>query len=64
MASSKKKCSRCRGTGRFECVACGGTGEQAVQVVPGSQKMASKCGSCKGTGKRPCSPCGGTGEIG
>ena len=44
-------CPDCKGTGRMECPACGGDGEEDGE----------HCGQCNRTGHAPCYDCGGRG---
>lgn len=62
MASSRKKCEKCKGAGKIDCLACGGHGEQSISFGQGDQKTVVKCRACSGSGKRPCVPCGGSGQ--
>lgn len=66
-------CTRCKGTGKVTCTACGGTGGTAIgfRYIMGCEQ----CGGCGaeggeihdypfriGTGKMKCPTCGGTGH--
>jgi hypothetical protein len=46
---TKKRCTRCRGTGTMTCGACGGTGTVA------SGSSSASCTRCGATGGQPCS---------
>mmetsp|Transcript_8788 Transcript_8788/g.26414 ORF Transcript_8788/g.26414 Transcript_8788/m.26414 type:complete len:109 (+) Transcript_8788:312-638(+) len=53
------QCSTCRGTGKFLCPVCDGTGE----MIGFTQTMLVKCVPCDGAGMfpRPCKDCEGVG---
>lgn len=60
--SSKRTCSRCRGTSH--CQTCGGTGKKydygSMSLVT-HEKYVQRCGVCNGTGR--CGVCDGKGSI-
>lgn len=61
-----RKCQKCDGCGKVECVYCHGTGyinlfSLALYNYPAVE--AQVCSHCKGTGENDCHYCGGEGEI-
>ncbi|MCR9151563.1 MAG: hypothetical protein NXH83_15435 [Rhodobacteraceae bacterium] len=59
----KRRCHRCRGTGRAPCPICGGAG----QVPGGTDRQGNpqfvRCSGCFGARAMRCSQCGGDGYL-
>jgi DnaJ-class molecular chaperone len=64
MNNEKETCSRCNGSGRIPCPACGGSGtaEQLNEGYEKREKRIVSCASCHGAGSRTCGSCGGSGK--
>tara|TARA_R110000737_G_C14433769_1_gene460148 strand:+ start:550 stop:723 length:174 start_codon:yes stop_codon:yes gene_type:complete len=56
---SKKRCGRCSGTGKHDCVGCEGN----RKVYDSVKKAFAICNGCNGSGKVTCRQCNGSGEI-
>jgi DnaJ-class molecular chaperone len=64
MSNEKDTCTRCGGSGRISCPACGGAGtkEELNEDFGRKERKIVSCAACHGSGIRTCGVCGGSGN--
>jgi len=60
---AKRRCQRCRSTGRAPCQICGGTGQVIRGKDYNGHPLFGRCEGCLGVKTTRCSACGGEGFI-
>lgn len=61
MLHVKRRCHRCRGTGRAACQICGGSGQAIKGTDVNGKPEFGNCEGCFGTKFIRCSACSGEG---
>ncbi|MEX5729512.1 DnaJ-class molecular chaperone [Rhodovulum iodosum] len=61
MPHIKRRCHRCRGTGREPCQVCGGKGQVMKGTDMRGHPQWGTCDGCMGLKTKRCAACGGEG---